>query len=144
MKEILVIGNSPTAKLNMIKNYDYVILGRAIFNFNSDVIEKWMTRYCFIRDAKRINVKKTYILDENYTDEYGIINPTLGYYAIFYFLNRNYKVNFTGITLDLNSKYMSVGSWWSKNEVRDNFRHNITKETIVLNKLKNNNEIFEL
>jgi hypothetical protein len=145
VNQILIVGNSPVCKINQIEMFDHVILGRGIFNLKNMYVKKWCTRSTMIKSAAQYKIDELYILPENYSDDdYGIKCPTLGYYAIMYFLKKNYNVKVTGITFDVSSKYIHKGSWWSKNEIRDNTRHEILKETIILKKLKNKNVISEL
>lgn len=143
--EILIVGNSPVAKINLISDFNFVILGRGIFYLKHNVlIKNWITRKCFLKLNINRKIENIHIISENYRDEYGIVNPSLGYYAVIFYLNKNYKVNITGFTLDINSENINFGSWWDLRDERDNLRHNILKETIILNKLKNKNVIYEL
>lgn len=134
MNDILIVGNNPSADLNLIKSFsEFVILGRAIFHINEPIIDKWVTRQIIQNSYHINNINNIYIVSDSLVDEYDIKYPTLGYYAISYFMMNSYNVHFTGITLDLNSSYVNIGTWWNTNDIRDNSRHNILKEIVALN-----------
>lgn len=143
-KNILIVGNGPSCNLKFIEYFkEHVILGRAIFYINKD-IDKWVTRKIFLNQISHQKINETHLIPENYKDEYDVMYPTLGYYAILKYVNLNYDVFVTGITFDMCSNDIDSGTWWDFSEKRNNIYHNLLKETVILNKLKTNKSVYEL
>lgn len=148
MKNILIVGNGNLSKLKFIDYFsEYVILGRAIIfigKITNKKIDKWVTRSVFLPYSSTFDINEIDVIPEDYSDEYNVKNPTLGYYSVLKYVNKNYKVFVTGITFDINSRDIDYGTWWDVDEKRDNMRHSILRETIILNKLRNKKVIYEL
>lgn len=136
LDKVLIIGNSPESNITK-ENREYftVALGEGYYHLPPEKIQAWFVREpAFLK--RPYDCRETIIVTD--------LQLSLGMYAINYFLRLpNKKVHITGITLDLSSPYIQCGAFWQKNLKRDNYNHNLVKETLTIKKLLYDKRIFQ-
>ena len=149
-EKILIIGNSPNAKIdNNFDNFFVVSLGEGFYHLPIDKINCWLVREPTYKQRLRDCLGHTLLLNPQkpYNGALTVLDEdklTLGGFAINYFKRyTNKQIFITGITTNLSHPHLERGSFWNPNIKRFNHHHNLIKETMMIQSLLYERKIFE-